>query len=361
MAFIDELLKFQQMPQGQGPLLAQMPPQVPQPPIAPSQIAMPLKAPLAAPGTPVPSYERQFDDAYLESMGLRKDQLEELKQKLSAGETNKLTGMAALNLKPFAAFTDQLTGQHTAHNYGEPAAVQRSREDLEKLQAAVERGSNSVADDQLNYLKLKANEQLQKNMMAKADRTQSRSELSNEFKLRNEWDGDPITKNTKGIAEGFGKIESAYLSNDPADYMTMIYGLMKMQDPASSVKEGEFKTGEGIGGWPEKWQTMFQKATGDVRGGITQNQKESIMHQARQIYEAQLQRQAQVNASYTDMATRYGMNPSNVVLDSVLKPMKNDKAPATQGAPPALAVGTVKKNHVYLGGDPSKPSSWRKQ
>ena len=154
--------------------------------------------------------------------------------------------------------------------------------------------------------------------MKKSRAAGDRQMLGLEFRLREKWDADPITKNSKTISEGMGKIESGYRSNDPASYLTMVYGLMKMQDPGSTVRESEFQTGEGIGGWPEKWKAAYQKATGDMRGPITQIQKDAIMSQARGIFDAQMAQQQAVNETYKDHAAAYGFDPRRIVMDDVV-------------------------------------------
>lgn len=314
------LMKKQMVAQNEPPLeMEPMAVEVPMPP--PGSNPRRERLPAATPE------EMDMEKIYKGSIDERKKLLDALKKKLEDTEASAPTGIQAMNLKPFAAAVDAITGSHMAQNYGPSEDKADYKEKLKALGARVDKQENELNDDQLNYLKMKMQEKMYGARADKEDVRLAKQGQQMEFKLRNEWDSDPITKNTKAVNEGLAKIESAYHSNDPADYMTMIYGLMKMQDPASSVKEGEFKSGEGIGGWPEKWQAAFQNARG--AGAITQKQKDSIMLQARQIHQAQMARQAEVDNTYTEMSNRYNFNPDNVVLKKIFN--KGNKVQVTNG------------------------------
>jgi hypothetical protein len=280
----------------------------------------PQAQPSAQPG---PNYEQDFDKAFKQTIGDRKAMLDQLKQKAKEVQAEKPQGLAAIDLKPFLMATDSLgVTKNQSFNYQGNPEVKDNENKAEKLQQQIMTGSDKLSDDQLGYLKSKALE-------AKMKNAGDKQTLGNEFRLRDDWNKDPITKNTKTVGEGYNKILEAYNGgNDPATYMTMVYGLMKMQDPSSTVREGEFKTGEGIGGWPEQWKAMWQKARGDAQGPITALQKQSIVNQAQHILDAQMAAQAPVNSKYKSLAVDYGMNPQHVVLDDIFQSAQARKAPS---------------------------------
>jgi len=301
-------------------------------------------------------YQSMLDDMFSQNVQRRTDETAGMREKLAKVLGQEPSGLQKMDLSAAMSYADSLVGSKQAHNYKAPTALAEKKIAADQLQKDISANENATADDQLGYLRIKAQEEAANLAAAKANSATDRSFTNNEFKLRNEWDGDPITKNTKQIYQGFSKIESAYAGNDPADYLTMIYGLMKMQDPESSVKEAEFQTGEGIGGWPAKWQAQYQKAKGDTRGPITQVQKNSIMQQAKNLLAAQKAKQAMVDSTYEDMAGRYGFNPRNVVLRDVFE--KSGKAkPAGKVA--GLQPGAVENGYQFVGGDPKDPSSWK--
>lgn len=319
------LMSLIQAAQAQGaidPKRQSLPGDIPIAPTLPESMKPQVQAqPQVAVVPPAPrhfqqGYAEQLDNAFYNQMGQRQNQVAGLQQQVAELQNDPNT-LNDVNLKPLLAYVDSLTNGHSAQSYTAP---ETRKSQVAKLQAEIAKGQNAIGDDQLAYLKQKASEEAARRAEGRANSALSRTMLANEFKLRNEWDGDPITKNTKGVAEGWQKIQQAATgATDPATYMTLVYGLMKMQDPGSTVREGEFKTGEGIGGWPEQAKVFYQKATGAIQGGITQKQIDAILSQANNIKEAQLARQGLVDNQYATLASEYGFRPEHVVLKDIFK------------------------------------------
>lgn len=311
---------------------------------------MPQRAPAGA------NYQSQFDDMYMDQVALRNEQLQQLKDKLAQQEAAKPTGIGAVNLKPLAALADSLTGSRTAHNYDSTTPAEKQQKELEKLQAAIAKEQGGLSDDQLGYLKLKAQEQSAASSQAKADAQMSKAERMQEFRLREKWDSDPITKNSKAIAEGYQKIMGTG-GNDASD-LSLIYGLMRLQDPGSVVRESEADMAAKIGGFPAQTQALMAQLQGT--GKLTAEQRESIKREAQGLYKSQLERQALVDQEYQRMAADYGYNPRNVVLDVFKQTGGSSEAKSSTAGGKTPQVGEVRKGYKFNGGNPSDPNSWSK-
>ncbi len=260
-----------------------------------------------------------LDKMYMDIINQRKAAIDKLQGKLGETEKKAPTGLSTVNLQPFLAFADDLTGSKVSYNYQNPNALAKHKDEIAKIQEMLNKNQNSLSDDQLSYLKTKSaemNAEKKLKMMLEAQTGKKKAgDAQAEMRLRKEWSSDPITKNTKSVHESWQKINQAATGPaDPATYMTMVYGLMKMQDPGSTVREGEFKTGEGIGGWPQAWQAMYNKATGSMKGPITDVQKQAILQQAKGIRDAQMQMQSRVDREYKSLA---GDNADRIVLDNL--------------------------------------------
>ena len=78
------------------------------------------------------------------------------------------------------------------------------------------------------------------------------------MKLRKEFQSLPVVKETELMASAYGKIMQAS-DTGPGD-MGLVFGFMKMLDPNSSVREGEYANAENAGGVSSKVRMLYNKA-----------------------------------------------------------------------------------------------------
>jgi hypothetical protein len=298
-----------------------------------------------------PSYGEQFDNAFNDSMGLRKEQLDVLKQRLAETQAKAPTGLAAMNLKPFMAFADSLTGQKTAHNYEEPEAVERNRTDVQRLQDAVEKSGNMLSDDQLNYLKLKAQEEMYKLSASKAERAAARSGTMEEDRLRKEYLSHPLYKNMADINKAYTAVENNPGIGGPAQ-QALVFQFSKILDPGSVVRETEYAQSAANAGKIAQAENFFNR----LKSGETlQPEQIALMKDvARNLVESARAQLDVHNDTYTQLSINKGVSPKNVIIDPFYKGKEKKQS---AGAP---KVGEVVDGFKYVGGDPSKPESWSK-
>lgn len=263
-----------------------------------------------------PSYSQQFDDAYKGSMDMRREQLEALKQKLAQVEGNKPTGLAALNLKPFAAFTDSLTGNKTVQNYDEPVEVKRHMDEMQRLEKAMRDDGNSLSDDQLNYLKLKASEERDALTMKRLEMMAGRGVDNNEDKLRKEYMNHPLYKNMAEINKAYTAIASNQALDGPSQ-QALVYQYSKLLDPGSVVRETEYAMSAANAGKLAEATNYFNKLkTGQM---LTPEQVKLMKQVAMELADAARSQVNVHNDTFTELAKRKGVDPSNVVIDPFYK------------------------------------------
>lgn len=115
-------------------------------------------------------YADQFDKSFYDNVGQRQNQVSSMQDEL-----NKLQGQEStfqdVNLKPLLAYADQLGGTKMADSYAAPTGVQQRKLMAQKLKEDIMKGQNAIGDDQLAYLKQKAQEEKdvasERRMMAK--------------------------------------------------------------------------------------------------------------------------------------------------------------------------------------------------
>jgi len=135
--------------------------------------------------------------------------------------------------------------------------------------------------------------------------------FSNEGDLRKEFTAQ--VKPFIELSQAYQKIETAAKNSSPAGDIALVYGFMKVLDPGSVVREGEFATAQNAGSVPESVRNMYNRAMSGERLG--ENTRLDFLNQARNIIESQRQISGDLVKRYTDIATRSKLSPEQVVFD----------------------------------------------
>lgn len=291
----------------------------------------PMPAPMPMPRTPaveneVPQYQKQFDDAFHNDMGLRKEELAKMKQRLADLQTNAPTGVDALNLKPLAAFADSMVGTRTAQSFDYETPQDKYNKQLEKLQAAVEKSGDSLSGDQLNYLRLKAQDEAMSMREKAAARAQAKSDRSQEFRLREKWESNPVTKASLSMDDHYRRITGVD-SQTPAGQMSMVFAYMKMLDDGSVVRESEYAQAARTAGLYDRAAQYAESIKNGKR--LTPQQIEEFRQSAESIMAEVREKQGQLDNDYRQLATDYGFAPERVVYGVGFKGAGNKKTAET--------------------------------
>ena len=110
-------------------------------------------------------------------------------------------------------------------------------------------------------------------------------------------------------------------SVSPASDIALIFGYMKMLDPGSVVREGEYATAQNAAGIPDRVRNAYNKA---IQGEfLTDNQRQDFVDTADRLYGQAYQQAEQTGARYRDLARGYGLDEGRVVaLPNRLTPPK---------------------------------------
>lgn len=113
------------------------------------------------------------------------------------------------------------------------------------------------------------------------------------------------------ISQAYAKIESA--PETPAGDMSRIFGYMKLLDPSSTVREGEYASAENARGIPETIQAKYNKALNGI--GLTDKQRQEFIQSAGDIVNSQKKQYEQQKEFFTSVALNAKANPNNVIFD----------------------------------------------
>ena len=139
-----------------------------------------------------------------------------------------------------------------------------------------------------------------------------------EQKLRKEFEG--TAKPYLETRRGYERVLAS--KDDAAGDISLIFGYMKMLDPGSVVREGEFATAQNAAGIPDQIKNAYNRALEGTR--LNPNQRKMFQGQAGALYSGARKEFDTRSEQFRGIAGQYGLN-----ADRVLTPL----APVQAGAP----------------------------
>jgi hypothetical protein len=158
--------------------------------------------------------------------------------------------------------------------------------------------------------------------------------------LRKEFEDLPEVKGYKVAVPAYKAIVDAAKRNTPMSDINLVYGIAKLYDPTSVVREGEYNTVANSPNIPEKIKGLAQYLAGG--GRLTSEVKAQIQREAQgrmQSYEGQF---TAARTNYEDIAKRAGGDPS-LVFPS---PYKSPVTPKKDNARTVKRTGTINGRKV---------------
>ena len=147
--------------------------------------------------------------------------------------------------------------------------------------------------------------------------------------------------------KGYQEVKSAYqrilASEDSAvGDLSLIFGYMKMLDPGSVVREGEFATAQNAAGVPDRVMNLYNRALSGQR--LNPSQRKSFKGQADKLYKTAATQEETVRKGIERIATGYGLKTENIFYaPTEVAP----GAPATAaGAAPSPATPQPAQNRI---------------
>lgn len=129
--------------------------------------------------------------------------------------------------------------------------------------------------------------------------------------LRKEFEGLPEVKDFRQIESSYSKILNVAKNPSAAGDISLVFSYMKMLDPQSTVREGEFVSAKNAAGVPEQIINTYNKLrTGQF---LSEKQRQDFADQARRIYNSQQELVKRREQEFAGFASTYGTNPANVI------------------------------------------------
>jgi hypothetical protein len=142
-----------------------------------------------------------------------------------------------------------------------------------------------------------------------------------EGKMRREYSDQ--TKVYQDVKAAYGRVLAS--REDAAGDLALIFNYMKMLDPGSVVREGEFATAQNAAGVPDRIWNLYNKTiTGERLSG---DQRKMFAKQAESLYKQALKDENTVRSGIERIAKGYGLNAANIFYTPTEEP---PTAPATE-------------------------------
>lgn len=174
-------------------------------------------------------------------------------------------------------------------------------------------------------------ERAEERQLRAAERTEERQGVQSESALRQEFMRHPDVRSFPEVRGAYQRIGSTGTSGTAAGDLSLIFAYMKMLDPGSTVREGEFANAQNATGVPGQIVNLYNQ----VRSGQRLNdaQRADFLNQAGAIYQGALESYNRQVEYYQGLATQYGYSPDNVARpEDAMSFAVQPTAPQMEGA-----------------------------
>lgn len=148
-----------------------------------------------------------------------------------------------------------------------------------------------------------------------ADRNKQKTDASDNF--RKEYFGNQIVKDTEDATTGIKKIREASKSFNKSgsgfDDMALIFNYMKVLDPGSTVREGEYATASKNASMLDRMGVSWEK----VKSGeqLSPQQRKNLVEAAERQYKGTYDAHESYKGQMKSLAEKRGIDPSDVFMD----------------------------------------------
>lgn len=150
---------------------------------------------------------------------------------------------------------------------------------------------------------------------------EAKNNFEAEEKLRKEF-----TKNSGDfikIRDAFNRVEASAKKPSAAGDLALIFNYMKILDPGSVVREGEFANAQNSAGVPERIRAQYNKIKRGER--LTEVTRADFVDKAQELYGAQAEMQEALINEYKRLADEYRLKPTNIIGTAPLKDVTKAK------------------------------------
>jgi len=131
--------------------------------------------------------------------------------------------------------------------------------------------------------------------------------------IRKEFTGNAEVKDFGKQASAFGRVVSSAQDPSAAGDLALIFNYMKVLDPGSTVREGEFATAQNAAGIEGRLRSLYNNVLEGTR--LNDIQREDFVNRARMLFQGAESGYQGIRNQYIDIAGQYGYDVDRAVPD----------------------------------------------
>lgn len=131
--------------------------------------------------------------------------------------------------------------------------------------------------------------------------------------LRKEYTARPEYKTYLTLRDNYNRIQSSAQDASAAGDLSLIFSYMKMLDPTSVVREGEFATAQSAGGVDDRVISMYNRVVNGER--LSADQRADFVNRANDLYSDTEAIKSTLDSEYKSLAENAGIDPMDVVYE----------------------------------------------
>ena len=134
-----------------------------------------------------------------------------------------------------------------------------------------------------------------------------------ESTLRKEFTGQAAVKDFAKQSSAFGRVVASAQDPSAAGDLALIFNYMKVLDPGSTVREGEFATAQNAAGIPGRVQSLYNSIISGER--LNPEQRNDFVDRSRRLYDQSAGEYQGLRNKYVGIAQEYGYDVERTVPD----------------------------------------------
>jgi hypothetical protein len=138
-----------------------------------------------------------------------------------------------------------------------------------------------------------------------------KDKISAEKDLRKEFAA--LSKEFRVVRDSFERIKASAADPSAAGDLALIFNYMKVLDPGSTVREGEFATAQNAAGVPERIRAQYGQIVSGER--LTDLTRKDFLDRAGKLFGTQDRIHKKRENTFKGIAKRSKLNPKNIVID----------------------------------------------
>ena len=115
------------------------------------------------------------------------------------------------------------------------------------------------------------------------------------------------------VRDSYGRIQESAKNPSAAGDLALVFNYMKMLDPGSTVREGEFATAQNSAGIPDRVRAMYNKSINGER--LADTTRKDFVTRSDMLYKRQLNSHKKLESQFKGMAKKYNLDPDRTVPD----------------------------------------------